>query len=443
MTDDRRNFEERLASLGAAGSSGSSDRVAREVSRRIRATPQRHRPGPPWAALAAALAAVAIGAGVIGIFVLRTTTAAPTPPPAPSAPPPPPTRTPIGTASPTATASPTPSASPTASARPTASTVAIRAGDSVVATEPVGLQTTAGKHTLETGERAYVIDAGSDRLRLQVFGTEAGSFVPDGFFALTSPIGDAHLRVATPECPSTAGAPIDILAVAGLDEFDRLACFGGREITVGPVQLGNGPRWGGATGAPVWLDASVAPWLAGIDGADFRSGLRFHLAPGTDALPDGTWLTVTGHFDDATASTCRGGPAGGTPADAVLWCREQFVATGARRTAAAARELPGTWSVIPSAPIGRRDGAAVAWTGSQMLVWGGWGTDPTLVAGLLRGALFDPKTSTWHLTSPAPIAGRAGPAFGPASGPAAVQCVSRAISTGAPASRGRRLLSGR
>ncbi len=130
------------------------------------------------------------------------------------------------------------------------------------------------------------------------------------------------------------------------------------------------------------------------------------------ALPVGTWLTVTGHFDDAAASTCSGGPAGGTPADAVLWCREQFVVTGARRTDAPARELPGRWAVIPPAPIGRRSGAAVAWTGSRLLVWGGWAYDSSRAAGLRRGALFDPTTSTWTLTSAAPFAGRASPAFG-------------------------------
>jgi N-acetylneuraminic acid mutarotase len=50
------------------------------------------------------------------------------------------------------------------------------------------------------------------------------------------------------------------------------------------------------------------------------------------------------------------------------------------------------------APTGRTN-AATAWTGSDLLIWGGFGTDSTLVND---GAAYNPDTDTWHPIASAP-----------------------------------------
>jgi len=58
---------------------------------------------------------------------------------------------------------------------------------------------------------------------------------------------------------------------------------------------------------------------------------------------------------------------------------------------------PGGWSALPaeSAPSPRA-GVAAAWTGSELLIWGGMGPDPT--EGPARGgAALDPLAGTWRV----------------------------------------------
>ena len=57
-----------------------------------------------------------------------------------------------------------------------------------------------------------------------------------------------------------------------------------------------------------------------------------------------------------------------------------------------------SWRKLPRAPLSARDNAASAWTGSQLFVWGG---------GISRyrtdGATYDPRTRQWRLLPSAPI----------------------------------------
>ena len=69
-----------------------------------------------------------------------------------------------------------------------------------------------------------------------------------------------------------------------------------------------------------------------------------------------------------------------------------------------ARLLSGNWSKMAPEPIeGPRDSAVVAWTGRELIVWGG-------VAGTAQhsplyddGAAFDPTTNTWKVLPPSPL----------------------------------------
>jgi hypothetical protein len=76
-----------------------------------------------------------------------------------------------------------------------------------------------------------------------------------------------------------------------------------------------------------------------------------------------------------------------------------------------AAELPEGWSELP-APPEVRSGAATAWTGSELLVWGGYeyvGGNEDPDAG---GFAFDAQTRTWSQLPASPLEGRSDMAFG-------------------------------
>lgn len=63
------------------------------------------------------------------------------------------------------------------------------------------------------------------------------------------------------------------------------------------------------------------------------------------------------------------------------------------------------WRSIAPSPLGPRTLPAAAWTGDEMLIWGG--SDRSLASFFDDGAAYDPATDTWHRLPPAPITPRA------------------------------------
>ena len=64
------------------------------------------------------------------------------------------------------------------------------------------------------------------------------------------------------------------------------------------------------------------------------------------------------------------------------------------------------WSQLPAAPIAPRTAGVVAWTGTQLIVWGGASdgrSDATLYAD---GASYDPATKQWTTLPVAPVSAR-------------------------------------
>ncbi len=61
--------------------------------------------------------------------------------------------------------------------------------------------------------------------------------------------------------------------------------------------------------------------------------------------------------------------------------------------------LPPRWSRLPATPLGSRSGHVMAWTGTQLLVWGG--ADEHAVRN--DGAAFDVATGTWAPLPPSPL----------------------------------------
>ena len=60
----------------------------------------------------------------------------------------------------------------------------------------------------------------------------------------------------------------------------------------------------------------------------------------------------------------------------------------------------GTWREISGGPLDPRAGHVAAWTGSEMLVWGGYGTNGLLPAS---GAAYKPSTDTWRMIDAGPL----------------------------------------
>ena len=66
----------------------------------------------------------------------------------------------------------------------------------------------------------------------------------------------------------------------------------------------------------------------------------------------------------------------------------------------------GTWEDIRPAPIAGRTPAATAWTGKEMVVWGGFSTTE-----LNDGAAYNPADDTWSQLPLSPLLGRQGHAM--------------------------------
>jgi N-acetylneuraminic acid mutarotase len=85
------------------------------------------------------------------------------------------------------------------------------------------------------------------------------------------------------------------------------------------------------------------------------------------------------------------------------------VTTSASIAATSEQLMSGRWSALPAAPTTHRDGASVVWTGSELLVWGGasGAEDHQLHAD---GAAYDPESGDWRLLPASPLSPRVGQA---------------------------------
>ena len=151
-----------------------------------------------------------------------------------------------------------------------------------------------------------------------------------------------HPAVA-PVAPRCATVISDVIDLAQLHPAERLRCFGGRAITLGPVILRDDPgRTPGAAGSPAWLADEPTIGMfgrQGVDGVDPPMLVRAD--PEVIAgLSTNIWLEVTGHFDDPAAADCQrswiedngwgASPVPQTPAEQVASCKEQLVITATR-----------------------------------------------------------------------------------------------------------------
>lgn len=81
--------------------------------------------------------------------------------------------------------------------------------------------------------------------------------------------------------------------------------------------------------------------------------------------------------------------------------RGEFFADGAAYSPSAER-----WRALPPAPLDARSGHGAAWTGTEFVVWGGTGA----TAYFADGAAYDPAADAWRPIAPSPLSPRQGPA---------------------------------
>jgi hypothetical protein len=68
----------------------------------------------------------------------------------------------------------------------------------------------------------------------------------------------------------------------------------------------------------------------------------------------------------------------------------------------------GRWQVLPAAPISGRMSAAAVWTGSEMVIWGGYDNAALPLHVSAAGAAYNPATNRWRLLPPSPLSPRHG-----------------------------------
>jgi hypothetical protein len=97
-----------------------------------------------------------------------------------------------------------------------------------------------------------------------------------------------------------------------------------------------------------------------------------------------------------------------TGTEMLVWggagCQGACSGPGVRAHADGAAYNPSTdaWRSLPPSPLAARTGALAVWTGRELIVWGGMVGDRFVA----DGAAFDPTADRWRSLPPSPLAGR-------------------------------------
>jgi hypothetical protein len=154
---------------------------------------------------------------------------------------------------------------------------------------------------------------------------------------------------------------------------------------------------------PAWALAAFAVALA-------VGGFMYLVTRGDGPVADTTTTTTTvATFTEIAPGQKVGIPP--APLDwrgdpAAVWTGTELIVWGGYRDDAkvgdgAAFDLAtGTWRVIAPSPLSPRQAPAFAWTGTEMLVWGGFAEHDTEP---YDGAAYDPASDTWRLLPPSPL----------------------------------------
>jgi len=108
------------------------------------------------------------------------------------------------------------------------------------------------------------------------------------------------------------------------------------------------------------------------------------------------------------ASGCSGGGGGPAASATTTTGVANVVTTTTVASATPARLAAGHWLTIPAAPLSNRLSTSVAWTGEELIVWGG--NDSPSGQPHNDGAAYNPTTRSWRKLAPSPLTPRGGAA---------------------------------
>jgi hypothetical protein len=240
------------------------------------------------------------------------------------------------------------------------------------------------------GQRVYVaagpvVRAGAPSVLIQHWGDVVHGLRPASDFGwITAARAAELLRPIAVGCPAR---PPTLATVSALQPFERLVCFGGATLELAPV-----------TTRLYEVSASSPTWLSSDGTVDFPTGIPYHLAPGIAALDVVGWYAVLGHFDD---SSC----AAETDPIVATRCRQRFIVTATTPAEPGPVVIRGAWRRMAASPLSGRQGATGAWTGPEMVVWGGDALDADGEYDRTAAA-YDATADRWRIVSDSPFRGR-------------------------------------
>lgn len=118
------------------------------------------------------------------------------------------------------------------------------------------------------------------------------------------------------------------------------------------------------------------------------------------------WAGLSGGLNRLQAPPfTRGGAAlAWTGSSFVVWGGSLQDGTEVFDTGSAYDPRTDSWSELPPAPLTARVAPAAVWTGREVLIWGGY--DPRTGAAFGDGAAYDPAQGSWRTLPPAPLSPR-------------------------------------
>ena len=227
-----------------------------------------------------------------------------------------------------------------------------------------------------------------------IWGGWNGHYVSDG--ARYNPASDTWVALSASNpppgrfSPSTVWTGSEMIVWGGnVDgQFNSGARYNPAANTWSPMSTINGP-YGADTNTTIWTGSEMIVF-GGLYGETSNTGGRYD--PAAD-----TWTPVR------TTNT----PAGRAGHTAVWTGSEMIVWGGGTNAPVLATNTGGrydpaldTWAPTSTvnAPVARQDHTAV-WTGTEMIVWGGWYDDGTVIHILNTGGRYDPAANTWTPTT--------------------------------------------
>jgi RNA polymerase sigma-70 factor, ECF subfamily len=133
--------------------------------------------------------------------------------------------------------------------------------------------------------------------------------------------------------PCVTGEAPTFGSIAPLLPFQRLACYGGMSLSIGPVRVTPGSGDIAIDGTPAWLAGSQPSAVQALTGDGEILSVPVRVDPSRGlTLPVGRWIDVTVHLNDRSSSICTrttviSALPVGDASDQVLWCRQQLVVT--------------------------------------------------------------------------------------------------------------------